>query len=128
VINFKTAKELGLTVPSALPAPTSWAVYHHNDDPTTLMCGRPAPYRQGLFAADGAKYFPLSEIDKDNLRRMYPTNWPAAQWVILSHQRRARPRLRPNGRWAMDYAIKAAETDAMMWALVTFGDLFGLAL
>jgi hypothetical protein len=48
--------------------------------------------------------------------------------VILSHQRRARPRLRPNGRWAMDCAIKAAETDAMMWALVTFGDLFGLAL
>jgi Dual-action HEIGH metallo-peptidase len=51
----------------------------HNDDPTTLMCGRPAPCRPGLFAADSAKYFPLSEIDKDNLRRMYPTNWPVAQ-------------------------------------------------
>jgi hypothetical protein len=50
---------------------------HHNDDPTTLMCGRPAPCRPGLFAADSAKYFPLSEIDKDNLRQMYPTNWRA---------------------------------------------------
>jgi hypothetical protein len=51
----------------------------HNDDPTTLMCGRPAPCRPGLFAAEGAKYFPLSEVDKGNLRRMYPSTWRAAQ-------------------------------------------------
>jgi hypothetical protein len=50
----------------------------HNDDPTTLMCGRPAPCRPDLFAAEGAKYFPLSEVDKSNLRRMYPPTWRAA--------------------------------------------------
>ena len=51
----------------------------HNEDPTTLMCGRPAPCRPELFAAEGAKYFPLSEADRGNLRRMYPPSWRAAQ-------------------------------------------------
>ena len=36
---------------------------------TTLMCGRPAPRRPDVFAANGAKYFPLSEVDKGNLRQ-----------------------------------------------------------
>jgi hypothetical protein len=50
----------------------------HNDDPTTLMCGRPAPCRPDLFTAEGAKYFPLSDVDNGNLRRMYPPSWRAA--------------------------------------------------
>jgi hypothetical protein len=51
----------------------------HNDDPTTLMCGRPAPCRPELFAAEGAKYFPLNDADRSKLRRMYPPSWRAAQ-------------------------------------------------
>ena len=51
----------------------------HNDDPTMLMCGRPAPCRPDLVASEVEKYFPLSELDKGNLRRMYPPNWRAAQ-------------------------------------------------
>jgi hypothetical protein len=51
----------------------------HNDDPTTLMCGRPAPCRPELFAAEGAKYFPLREIEKAELGRMYPRNWHASR-------------------------------------------------
>ena len=51
----------------------------HNDDPTMLMCGRPAPCRPDLLASEVEKYFPLSELDKGNLRRMYPPNWRAAQ-------------------------------------------------
>jgi putative tryptophan/tyrosine transport system substrate-binding protein len=51
----------------------------HNDDPTTLMCGRPAPCRPELFAAESAKYFPLREIEKAELGRMYPRNWQASR-------------------------------------------------
>ena len=51
----------------------------HNDDPTMLMCGRPAPCRPDLVASEVERYFPLSELDKGNLRRMYPPNWRAAQ-------------------------------------------------
>jgi hypothetical protein len=51
----------------------------HNDDPTTLMCGRPAPCRPELFVAKDAKYFPLSEVDKSRLLRMYPPSWRAHQ-------------------------------------------------
>jgi hypothetical protein len=50
----------------------------HNADPTTLMCGRPAPCRPDLFASDRTRYFPLTEADKANLRRMYPSNWQAS--------------------------------------------------
>jgi len=50
----------------------------HNADPTTLMCGRPAPCRPDLFASDLTRYFPLTEADKANLQRMYPSNWRAS--------------------------------------------------
>jgi hypothetical protein len=50
----------------------------HNGDPTTLMCGRPAPCRPDAFASERATYFPLSEVENDNLRRMYPPSWRPA--------------------------------------------------
>jgi hypothetical protein len=36
----------------------------HNDDPTTLMGGRPAPCRPPVFQSGVAKFFPLTEADK----------------------------------------------------------------
>jgi hypothetical protein len=39
----------------------------HNDDPTTLMCGRPAPCRPTVFASDTDRFFPLTEFDKREL-------------------------------------------------------------
>jgi putative ABC transport system substrate-binding protein len=51
----------------------------HNDDPTTLMCGRPAPCRPDLFAAESAKYFPLAGVEKAELARMYPRSWQASR-------------------------------------------------
>jgi putative ABC transport system substrate-binding protein len=51
----------------------------HNADPTTLMCGRPASCRPDLFASDHPKYFPLTETEKAELRRMYPKSWQAAR-------------------------------------------------
>jgi putative ABC transport system substrate-binding protein len=47
----------------------------HNADPTTLMCGRPAPCRPDVFASNSPKYFGLTESDKADLRRMYPQSW-----------------------------------------------------
>jgi len=46
----------------------------HNADPTTLMCGRPAPCRPYLFASDHPRWFPLTEAEKAELLRMYPRN------------------------------------------------------
>jgi hypothetical protein len=47
----------------------------HNDDPTTLMCGRPAPCCPAVFQSDVAMFFPLTETDKTLLLRLYPLNW-----------------------------------------------------
>lgn len=47
----------------------------HNDDPTTLMCGRPAPCRPPVFQSDVARFFPLTEVDKALLLRLYPPTW-----------------------------------------------------
>jgi hypothetical protein len=51
----------------------------HNNDPTTLICGRPASCRPDIFASDRPKYFPLTEDDKANLQQMYPKSWRAVR-------------------------------------------------
>jgi hypothetical protein len=43
----------------------------HNDDPTMLMCGRPAPCRPAAFQSDHAHYFPLSDAEKARLSSLY---------------------------------------------------------
>jgi hypothetical protein len=50
----------------------------HNADPTTLMCGRPAPCRPDLFASDRPMYFHLTDAEKADLQRMYPKSWQAS--------------------------------------------------
>jgi len=47
----------------------------HNSDPTTLMCGRPAPCRPGLFRSEEPRVFPLTEEEKHHLLKMYPARW-----------------------------------------------------
>ena len=47
----------------------------HNNDPTTLMCGRPAPCRPSLFRANEPHLFPLTDDEKRQLLRMYPAEW-----------------------------------------------------
>jgi hypothetical protein len=47
----------------------------HNDGPTALMCGRPAPCRPAVFQSDIARFFPLTEADKDRLLHLYPPAW-----------------------------------------------------
>jgi hypothetical protein len=47
----------------------------HNSDPTTLMCGRPAPCRPDLFRSDQPLMFPLTDDEKRRLLTMYPPQW-----------------------------------------------------
>jgi hypothetical protein len=47
----------------------------HNNDPTTLMCGRPAPCRPALFRSDHPRMFPLTDDEKRRLLVMYPPQW-----------------------------------------------------
>jgi hypothetical protein len=47
----------------------------HNSDPTTLMCGRPASCRPGLFRSDEPRVFPLTDVEKRHLLKMYPAHW-----------------------------------------------------
>ena len=47
----------------------------HNDDPTMLMCGRPAPCRPSAFQSREARFFPLTENEKSQLLKMYPRSW-----------------------------------------------------
>lgn len=47
----------------------------HNSDPTTLMCGRPAPCRPNLFRSDEPRVFPVTDEEKHHLLKMYPARW-----------------------------------------------------
>ena len=44
----------------------------HNDDPSKLMCGRPAPCRPGEFKSEEPRYFALTDDERRELRRLYP--------------------------------------------------------
>jgi hypothetical protein len=39
----------------------------HSADPSTLMCGRPAPCRPAVFQSDALKFFPLTDAEKREL-------------------------------------------------------------
>lgn len=43
----------------------------HDDDPTLLMCGRPAPCRPAVFQSKDLRWFPLSDEEKAYLRRRW---------------------------------------------------------
>lgn len=48
----------------------------HNSDPTTLMCGRPAPCRPAMFVSDRSRFFPLTAADIAILQ----TRWQRGTW------------------------------------------------
>lgn len=51
----------------------------HNDDATTLMCGRPASCRPDVYQATEERYFPLTAEEKALLLRLYPADWAPAR-------------------------------------------------
>ena len=44
----------------------------HNNDPSKLMCGRPAPCRPDAFRSEVERFFPLIEEEKQVLLKLYP--------------------------------------------------------
>ena len=82
LIAIKNGSRPPLSRPNVLPNVIAHEIGHaigleHNDDPSTLMCGRPAPCRPGVFASDDPKMFPLTPADVERLRKLYPPNWSA---------------------------------------------------
>ena len=51
----------------------------HNNDPSKLMCGRPAPCRPDGFRSDAEWFFPLMEEEKQSLLKLYPPTWKDVQ-------------------------------------------------
>lgn len=49
----------------------------HNEDPASLMCGRPAPCRPDTFASDEPRWFPLTAAEKTYLRQRFTPVPPA---------------------------------------------------
>ena len=47
----------------------------HNNNPTTLMVGRPSPYRLDVYQSNEARYFPITEAEKAFLLKLYPPTW-----------------------------------------------------
>ena len=47
----------------------------HNDDPSKLMCGRPAPCRPDAFASPSEHFLPLTSEERKTLQKMYPADW-----------------------------------------------------
>lgn len=50
----------------------------HNNDFSTLMCGRPAECRPAIYQSEVPRFFPLLPAEKDALLLAYPAGWKAA--------------------------------------------------
>ena len=51
----------------------------HNNDPSKLMCGRPATCRPDALRSNVERFFPLLEEEKEILLKLYPPTWKGAQ-------------------------------------------------
>jgi hypothetical protein len=84
LIGIRSDRLLPLTLPNVARNVIAHELGHaiglgHNDDPTTLMCGRPAPCRPSLFQSQEARFFPLTDREKVLLLKMYPPQWTSEQ-------------------------------------------------
>src|SRR5262249_52772772 len=50
----------------------------HNNDETTLMCGRPAACRPDAFESDVEHIFPVTDVEAGFLLDLYPPTWTPA--------------------------------------------------
>ena len=80
VVGIKGADFRPFTLPNVARNVIAHEIGHaiglgHNNDPTKLMCGRPAPCRPDAFYSSEPKLFPLTDDEKRQLRRMYPADW-----------------------------------------------------
>lgn len=80
LVAIKNGAHPPLNLPNVLPNVIAHELGHalglqHNSDPTTLMCGRPAPCRPAAFLSNSARMFPLAPADTSRLRELYPLHW-----------------------------------------------------
>jgi hypothetical protein len=62
----------------------------HNENPSSLMCGRPAPCRPAAFASDTPRFFPLTADEKTYLKQRF-SNAPRAPRVAGRRRSRVVP-------------------------------------
>lgn len=80
LVGIRSARRAPLTMPNVVRNLVAHELGHaiglgHNSDPTTLMCGRPAPCRPDIYASDTPHFFPLTDADRARLRSLYPPTW-----------------------------------------------------
>ena len=80
IVGIKTDRLYPLTLPNVARNVIAHELGHaiglgHNNDPGKLMCGRPASCRPDAFRSSVEKYFPLTEVEKAYLLRIYPPTW-----------------------------------------------------
>jgi hypothetical protein len=77
IVGIRGARFSPMNLPNVPPNVIAHELGHaiglgHNSDPATLMCGRPASCRPGLFRSDRRRMFALTADEKRRLLTLYP--------------------------------------------------------